>query len=162
MKPELRFIKNKSDLGLAFISGVFLPDVYQAVPETAPTPGALAFGGIALPRAQRKMGTFTAIDVNTGARRWQKSVPTPVIGGALATAGGLVFYGEGASTNGALVALDAATGAELLRLPTAAGVNAAPMTFVAQGHQLITVAAGGNALALSKLGNLIITLEVAP
>jgi len=84
----------------------------------------------------------------------------PLIGGALATAGGIVFYGESTPTGGAFIALDASTGAELFRFPTTGGLSAAPMTFVAQGKQLVSVAAGGNVLFPSRLDNLLITFEL--
>jgi len=150
------------DLGLAFISGLVEPARFTAIPEEEPTPGQLSFGGIAFPRLVRRAGTFTAIDVETGTRRWQKQTSWPLVGGALATAGGLVFYGEGTPTGGAFVALDAATGVELFRFHTRGGANAAPMTFLANGKQLITVAAGGNLLSLSRLDNLLITFELPP
>lgn len=147
-------------LGLAFISGIVEPARFIAAPEEEPTPGQFAFGGIALPRLGRRAGTFTAIDVETGTIRWQKQTSMPLVGGALATAGGLVFYGEGTPLGGAFVALDAATGVERFRFRTRGGVNAAPMTFVANGKQLVTVAAGGNVLSLSRPDNLLITFEL--
>jgi glucose dehydrogenase len=147
-------------LGLAFISGAVLPARFIAAPAAEPSPGEFSFGGIILPSQRRKAGTFTAIDVAAGAQRWQNHTSVPLVGGALVTSGGLVFYGEGARTEGAFIALDAETGGELFRFPTTGGVNAAPMTFVAQGKQLITIAAGGNVLSLSSLDNLLITFEL--
>jgi hypothetical protein len=55
------------------------------------------------------------------------------------------------------MALDAATGAELFRHPTRGGVNAPPITFLANGKQLVTVAAGGALPYLSRTDNLLIT-----
>ncbi|MGH8067648.1 MAG: pyrroloquinoline quinone-dependent dehydrogenase [Candidatus Entotheonellia bacterium] len=147
-------------LGLAFISGAVLPARFIAAPAAEPSPGEFSFGGIIVPSQRRKAGTFTAIDVTAGAQRWQNHTSVPLVGGALATSGGLVFYGEGARTEGAFIALDAETGGELFRFPTTGGVNAAPMTFVAQGKQLVTIAAGGNVLSLSSLDNLLITFEL--
>ena len=39
-------------------------------------------------------GNVTAVDYNTGKIAWQVKTPQPMIGGILATAGGLVFTGE--------------------------------------------------------------------
>ena len=39
-------------------------------------------------------GNVTAVDYNTGKIKWQVKTPQPMIGGILATAGGLVFAGE--------------------------------------------------------------------
>jgi glucose dehydrogenase len=147
-------------VGLAFVSGIVEPGWFRAIPEAQPTPGQFSFGGIVLPQLRRREGAFTAIDVNTGTVRWQRSTSMPLVGGALATAAGLVFYGEGAATGGAFVALDAATGAERFRFATRGGVNAAPVSFLAEGNQLVTVAAGGNVLSSSRPDDLLITFEL--
>jgi alcohol dehydrogenase (cytochrome c) len=145
-------------LGLAFISGIIQPATFIAWPELRPLPGRFRFGGLPIPEFIEVAGTFTAIDVNSGTIRWQNQTGRPLIGGALATAGGLVFYGEGSPHGGALIALDASTGVELFRHETAGGVNAAPMTFLANGKQLVTVAAGGHLHYFSRLDKLIVTL----
>ena len=144
-------------LGLAFVSGVTMPAVYVASPERRPRPGRFRLGGLPIPRFDQLAGTLTAIDVNAGRIRWQNEKPRPLVGGALVTDGGLLFYGEGAPGGGAFVALDAATGGELFRHETRGGVNAAPITFLANGKQLLTVAAGGHRHYLSRLDNLLIT-----
>lgn len=64
-----------------------------------------------------------------------------MMGGALATAGGLVFTGEG---NGWFDAFDAKNGKKVWRYNLGAGVNAPPMTYEVNGKQYIAVAAGGN------------------
>jgi quinohemoprotein ethanol dehydrogenase len=147
-------------LGLALISGIVEPTRFIAAPEVEPTPGDTSFGGTPFSILRGTAGTFPAVDVTAGTRRWQKQTSMPLIGGAMATAGGIVFYGESTPTGGAFIALDASTGAELFRFPTTGGVSAAPMTFVAQGKQLVSVAAGGNVLFPSRLDNLLITFEL--
>jgi alcohol dehydrogenase (cytochrome c) len=86
-------------------------------------------------------GVFTAINVDTGAVAWQYKAKQPLIGGALATAGNLVFMGEG---DGYFDAFDATSGAKLWRFNLGAGVNAPPITYMVDGVQYIAVAAGGN------------------
>jgi alcohol dehydrogenase (cytochrome c) len=86
-------------------------------------------------------GTFTAIDVNSGKIAWQYKSPQPMVGGALATAGNLVFTGEG---NGWFDAFNAKTGKKLWRFNLGAGVNAPPVTYQVNGEQYVAVAAGGN------------------
>lgn len=86
-------------------------------------------------------GYLTAIDMHTGRIRWREKMSDPMVGGALTTAGGLVFVGEG---NGYFDAFDAETGERLWRFTAAAGVNAPPITYAADGRQFIAVAAGGN------------------
>jgi alcohol dehydrogenase (cytochrome c) len=86
-------------------------------------------------------GPLVAIDVNTGKVAWQYKAPQPLIGGALATAGNLVFMGEG---NGWFDAFNARTGELLWRYQLGAGVNAPPISYQVNGEQYIAVAAGGN------------------
>jgi quinohemoprotein ethanol dehydrogenase len=57
---------------------------------------------------------------------WRVERAGPANGGALATAGGLVFQGTG---SGQFTALDAATAAELWSAPTQTGVIAAPISY---------------------------------
>jgi alcohol dehydrogenase (cytochrome c) len=86
-------------------------------------------------------GVFSAINVDTGKLAWQYKADQPLIGGALATAGNLVFMGEG---NGYFDAFDATSGAKLWKFNLGAGVNAPPITYSVDGVQYIAVAAGGN------------------
>ncbi len=86
-------------------------------------------------------GTFTAINVDNGRVAWQYHAPEPMIGGALATAGNLVFTGEG---DGSFDAFNARTGAMLWRFYLGAGVNAPPVTYAVAGKQYVAVAAGGS------------------
>lgn len=99
---------------------------------------------------EEQWGTFTAINVDDGKIAWQSRVPNPMIGGALATAGGLVFVGQ---ANGAFDAFDADDGKVLWRHRAGAGVNAAPMTYMVNGVQYVAVAAGGNFQISSKTGD---------
>jgi glucose dehydrogenase len=96
---------------------------------------------VAIP-GEAQWGTFTAIDVNTGKIRWQNKLPDPLIGGALATSGGLVFSGGDGTGN--FYAYDARSGKQLWSFQCGAGVNAAPMSYELDGEQFIAVAAGGN------------------
>ena len=95
-------------------------------------------------------GTVSAIDLNTGKVAWQQKTELPMMGGATATAGGLVFTGEG---NGWFKAYDAKTGAVLWKFYCGAGVNAAPSVYELDGEQFIAVAAGGNFQISYPLGN---------
>jgi glucose dehydrogenase len=77
-----------------------------------------------------------------------------MIGGILATAGGLVFAGE---SNGWFRAYDAKNGGKpLWQFQAGAGVNAPPSSYIVGGKQYIVVAAGGNVQVDSKRGNSII------
>ena len=86
-------------------------------------------------------GPFVAVNMDTGKIAWQYVAPQPLIGGALATGGNLVFMGEG---NGWFDAFNATTGRRVWRYQLGAGVNAPPITYEVDGVQYIAVAAGGN------------------
>jgi len=103
-------------------------------------------------------GNITAVDYNTGKIKWQVKTPQPMIGGILATAGGLVFTGEG---NGKFAAYDSTSGKELWSFFAGAGVNAPPSSYTLGGKQYIVVGAGGNTQIDYRRGNNIIafTLE---
>jgi alcohol dehydrogenase (cytochrome c) len=86
-------------------------------------------------------GPFVALDVETGKIAWQYKTPQPLIGGVLATAGNVVFMGEG---DGWLDAFNAKSGERVWRYNLGAGVNAPPITYQVNGEQYLAVAAGGN------------------
>ena len=76
------------------------------------------------------------MDLTTGKVRWQKQLKGPLqYGGALATAGGLVFFPEPAYLN----ALDAETGELLWRQELDKGPLGPPITFMDHGRQRIAV-----------------------
>jgi alcohol dehydrogenase (cytochrome c) len=89
-----------------------------------------------------------AIDISSGAIRWELPQPGPGIswGGTLTTATGLVIFGE---EGGALMAADAATGRPLWSIRTNQTWKASPMTYMFDGKQYVAAAAGANIIALS-------------
>jgi alcohol dehydrogenase (cytochrome c) len=140
-------------LGLSYAINLHQPMNYFV--ESSPYPdGKLWLGGAfkVIP-TEPQAGNITAIDYNTGKIRWQVKTPQPMIGGILATAGGLVFAGEG---NGRFRAYDARNGKVLWTFNAGAGVNAPPASYAVNGKQYIVVAAGGNVQLDYKRGNAII------
>ena len=95
-------------------------------------------------------GAIVATDYNTGKILWKVKKPLPMFGGILATAGGLIFTGEGSGEFGAY---DAVTGNELWSYKTDAGVNAPPSTYMLDGKQYVVVGAGGNTQLGYQRGN---------
>jgi alcohol dehydrogenase (cytochrome c) len=145
-------------LGLTYAINLHQPMTYT-VSSTPYPEGKLWLGGSfdVIPD-EEQWGNVTAVDYNTGDIRWKVRTAQPMIGGVLATAGGLVFTGEG---NGLFKAYDSETGGELWRFQAGAGVNAPPSSYTVDGQQFIVVAAGGNAQLNYKRGNNIIAFTLA-
>jgi alcohol dehydrogenase (cytochrome c) len=102
--------------------------------------GSMGLGGREEAHITSAGDYLTAIDYKTGKAKWRHSYPSGEGGGGgvLATAGGLVFAGDGA---GSLVAHDAATGVPLWN--TRVGdVSNAPQTYMLDGHQYVICATG--------------------
>ena len=85
-------------------------------------------------------GYLKALDPLTGKEVWSVERATAYNGGALATAGGLVFQGDGA---GQLAAFDADTGAMLWEYDTQGGTPASPITYAIDGEQYLAVQVSG-------------------
>jgi len=146
------------ELGLTYAINLHQPMTYHV--ESTPYPaGKIWLGGAfkSIP-TEAQWGNVTAVDYTTGSIRWQVKTEQPMIGGVLATAGGLVFTGEG---NGQFKAYDAETGAMLWNFQAGAGVNAPPSSYTVDGQQYVVVAAGGNAQLDYKRGNNIIAFTLA-
>lgn len=143
---------------LTYAINLHQPMTYHV--ESTPYPeGKLWLGGAfkVIPE-EEQWGNVTAVKYDTGDIAWQVRTAQPMIGGILATAGGLVFTGEG---NGLFKAYDSSNGAELWRFQAGAGVNAPPSSYTVEGQQYIVVAAGGNAQLNFKRGNNIIAFTLA-
>ncbi|MCJ7788493.1 MAG: PQQ-binding-like beta-propeller repeat protein, partial [Methyloceanibacter sp.] len=127
--------------------------------ESSPYPGGKLWlgGAFKVIPGSEQFGNVTAVDYNTGKIAWQKKTPQPMMGGALATAGGLVFTGEG---DGWFRAYDAKSGDVLWSFFAGAGVNAPPASYNVDGKQYIVVGAGGNVQLDFKRGNNIIAFTV--
>ena len=127
--------------GVAYVAARHAPVIQTRVSVPNVPGGPALFKTVTKPvPAGETWGTLTALDMTKGGRvLWQVKTPQPLVGGTLATAGGLVFIGE---PNGKFNAYDAATGAVLWSTDTGAGVGAPPMSYVVNGRQFVAVATG--------------------
>lgn len=142
---------------LAYAINLHQPMTYHV--ESSPYPnGKLWLGGAfkVIP-SETQSGNITAVNYNTGKIKWQVKTPEPMIGGILATAGGLVFTGEG---NGKFAAYNSSNGKELWNFHAGAGVNAPPSSYTLGGKQYIVVGAGGNTQLNFRRGNNIIAFTL--
>jgi glucose dehydrogenase len=139
--------------GLAYVAALHWPMRYtvKEIPATADKP-AIRYTSLE-PAAGPRWGQLSAIDTQaSGAIKWQIKTSEPLVGGVLATAGDLLFMGEG---NGKFNAYNAKTGELLWQHDCGAGVNAPPVTYEIGGRQYVAVAAGGNQLFGFKQGETI-------
>src|ERR1700676_3127684 len=91
------------------------------------------------PKGDSNMGNFIAWDGKTGKIVWSNKEQFSAWGGALATAGGVVFYG---TLEGYLKAVDAKTGKELYKFKTPSGIIGNVMTYEQGGKQYVAVLSG--------------------
>ncbi len=121
-------------------------------------------------------GSLSAVDLSTGQLKW--SVPlgnllrfihvplldphwgSPNLGGAIVTAGGLVFIA--ATLEPYIRAFDINTGAQLWEAQLPAGGQATPMTYRlhGDGKQYLVIAAGGHGRFGSKLGDALVAFAL--
>jgi len=150
-------IATNPNLGLSYAINLHQPMTYHV--ESTPYPGGKLWlgGAFKVIASEEQWGNITAVDYHTGNIKWKVKTQQPMIGGILATAGGLVFTGQG---NGIFAAYDAANGTELWSFQAGAGVNAPPSSYTVNGKQYIVVAAGGNVQLNYKRGNNIIAFTL--
>jgi alcohol dehydrogenase (cytochrome c) len=125
-------------LKVLFVPTLEQCDLYiSTMHNPEPMHNQMAGGGGPVPG---KPGKFylRAIDPYTGKRRWER----PMTGlvdmwtGTVATAGGLVFFGD---TEGNLVAADSATGKDLWHYNMGQVLTASPITFAIDGKQYVSI-----------------------
>ncbi|HLX66304.1 MAG TPA: PQQ-binding-like beta-propeller repeat protein, partial [Puia sp.] len=118
-------------------------------------------------------GTLVAIDLKTGAKKWEVPLGYQLppakypdaakwgslnFGGAIVTNGNLVFIA--ASIDGHLRAFDSRTGQVLWEYALPASAQAMPMTYELDGRQYVVIAAGGHGKLRTKLGDYVMAFRL--
>ena len=81
---------------LAYALNLHQPMTYHVEAANYPGGSKLWLGGaFKVIASEKQWGRLSAVDIDTGKVKWKYDTEQPLIGGALATAGGLVFFGEG-------------------------------------------------------------------
>jgi alcohol dehydrogenase (cytochrome c) len=134
--PKTNYIyvcSSDSDMALKAVTNVF--GAYR---------GGENFTGITFGALNIYGGTFTAMDVRTNKRVWQKRWSGNCYAGSVATGGNLVFVGR---NNGEVQAYNATDGTQVWRFMTDAGANAPAITYEIDGKQYVAILSGGNSFA---------------
>jgi len=112
-------------------------------------------------------GTTEAIDLFSGKKVWdvplgsyKKEAHTGTVnfGGAIVTAGSLVF--TAASTDNLIHAFDVDDGKEVWSYELPAGGQATPMTYLFNGKQYVVIAAGGHGKLGTKQGDYVVAFSL--
>ncbi len=133
--------------GLVYIPTNDIATVYSDPPGELsawrPKPGMVINNGIGKPPADIKMppsrSWLQGWDPVEQRKAWEVPLTGSLNGGTAATAGNLVFQGQG---TGEFNAYAADTGAKLWSFDAQAGVIAQPITYSVDGKQYVTVIAG--------------------
>ncbi|MBX3685957.1 MAG: PQQ-dependent dehydrogenase, methanol/ethanol family [Rhodocyclaceae bacterium] len=142
---------------LVYAANLHQPMTYHV--EEAKYPGGKLWlgGAFKVIPGEKQWGRLAAVNMDTGKMVWKFDTEQPLIGGVLATAGNLVFNGEG---NGYFRAFDAQNGKMLWEYQAGAGVNAPAVSYMVGGKQYVAVAAGGNTQIDFKRGNSVIVFAL--
>jgi alcohol dehydrogenase (cytochrome c) len=134
------------DLGLFFVTARETCASYTPEKQVV-TPGRFSMGGTVRRDLDKAYGALRAIDVTTGARKWEFKYATPSFSGVLSTASGVVFGGD---NEGNFMAFNARTGANLWHYQTGSGLwGAAPITYMLDGRQYVVVGSGSAVTAFA-------------
>jgi alcohol dehydrogenase (cytochrome c) len=142
------------EAGATYVSGINLCQILTVTKKPNGNEkggGEKQFGGDrTTPSKEKPSGTFTAVNVTTGKIMWAHNMSTPMIGGATATAGDIVFTGD---QHGTLYAYDAKSGKTLWSGDLGLAFGSAPVIYTVDGQEYVLAALGGSALTASqKLG----------
>jgi len=138
-------------LRMAYAANLHQPMTYHVEEADYPGGDKLWLGGaFKVIAAEKQWGRLVAVNLDTGKVVWGEKTDQPLMGGVLATAGNVVFTGEG---NGWFNAYDARNGKKLWSFQCGAGVNSPAVSYEVGGKQYIAVAAGGNNQLDFKRGN---------
>jgi alcohol dehydrogenase (cytochrome c) len=136
------------DTGLFYVMALESCNLFFSDPKPF-TPGQAYYGtGTTLPPDEYAKKTLLAYSIPEGKLVWRypQVGHADSWGGTLTTAGGLVFFGDDA---GSLEAVEAPTGSALWHFNTGQSMRASPMSYMVEGAQYITVAAGSDVFSFS-------------
>jgi alcohol dehydrogenase (cytochrome c) len=115
-----------------------------------PNKGMAGGGGESIANEPGQM-YLRALNAATGKKRWDYAMtgPTTMWAGTVATAGGLVFFGD---DDGNLVAVDAETGKNLWHYNMGQLLTASPITFALNGKQYVSIVSATDVFTFGLFG----------
>lgn len=121
--PTLHACMSMKGVPVTYAAGLpFLGETFQMLPD---------------PTDPHHLGSFQAIDLDTGKQVWQHKTKDPWDAGALSTAGGVVFSG---TTDGKLRAFDAKSGKEIWTSPAlGSAILSDPVAYSVNGTEYVAV-----------------------
>ncbi len=96
--------------------------------------------------ADKPAGALKAFDPITGKEKWQFPYFVSPNGGALSTAGGIVFAGD---SDGNFIAFNAQTGKDLWHMQLGAAIYSTAVTYYLDGKQYVVIPAGSGLFAFA-------------
>jgi alcohol dehydrogenase (cytochrome c) len=134
------------DTGLLYVATSDECDIFTGAPQPYRV-GHDFLGSVYVPDpVVRPAGALKALDPMTGAEKWQFKYFSSPNGGALSTAGGLVFAGD---ADGNFIALDGRTGQDLWHVQLGAAVYSTAITYRLDGRQYVVIPAGSALFAFA-------------
>jgi alcohol dehydrogenase (cytochrome c) len=131
-------------LGLFFVMARETCAIYTPIKQE-PVIGRVFMSGGMKKLPEPDYGAVRAIDVRTGAIKWEFKLPTPSLAGVMSTASGLVFAGD---NEGFFRAFDSRTGKELWSYRMGSLIwGAAPTTVMLDKRQLVLLPSGNTLVA---------------
>lgn len=133
------------ETGLLYVATSDECDVFSAAPQRYRA-GHDFVGSVYVPdpSVRRPTGALKALDPLTAHEKWEFKYFSSPNGGALSTAGGLVFAGD---SDGNFIALDARNGEDLWHMQLGAAIYSAAGTFSLDGRQYVVIPSGAGLFA---------------
>lgn len=134
------------DTGLLFVATSTECDIFTSSPQPYRA-GHDFLGSVYVPDpAERPTGNLKAIDPLSGTVKWSFPYFSNPNGGALSTAGGVVFAGD---SDGNFIVLKAKTGRDLWHVQLGAAIYSTAITFEVDGKQYVVIPAGSTLFAFA-------------
>jgi alcohol dehydrogenase (cytochrome c) len=134
------------ETGLLYVATSNECDIFTSAPQPYRA-GHDFLGSVMVPDpVERPTGALKALDALTGAENWSFPYFSNPNGGALSTAGGVVFAGD---SDGNFIVLNAKTGHDLWHVQLGAAIYSAAITFEVDGKQYVTIPVGSALFAFA-------------